>query len=150
MGNGRSNRRFWLFYKNELISVMTFTNSNLSRKLNTWELNRFASKLDYKIVGGASRLFKRFIAEVNPTTVISYSDNRWSSGNLYKTLGFSQQHNGTPSYWYFLPNALSRIHRYSLRKFPTDNQMLTERENRTQQGYSRVWDSGHAKWLWSK
>jgi len=149
MGNGRSNVRVGLFVNDELISAMSFTKSNISRKLNTWELNRFASKLNHNVVGGASKLFKWFVTHNNVSTVISYSDNRWSNGNLYSTIGFNKVSSGTPSYWYFLPNVNGRIHRYALRKSAADNQQLSEWENRVQQGYNRVWDSGHAKWQWS-
>ena len=83
MGRGRSNARFGLFYDNKLVSVMTFTNSNISRKMKEqWELNRFSSDIDTTIVGGASKLFSAFVRQINPDVVISYSDNRWSIGNL--------------------------------------------------------------------
>jgi len=150
MGNGRSNIRLGLFYKDELISVMTFTNNNLSRKLkDIWEINRFASKLNTSVVGGASRLFSKFISLEQPTKIISYADNRWSDGNLYHQLGFVKESVGTPNYWYFAPPNKIRIHRYSLRKNKFDDQSLTEYENRLKQGYLRIWDCGSSKWIWT-
>ena len=150
MGRGRSNIRLGLYHNSTLVSLMTFTNSNLSRKLSgVWEINRFASILDCQVVGGASKLFKHFLTQIQPSQVVSYSDNRWSSGKLYQQLGFEKTSNGTPNYWYFYPNSDKRIHRFSLRKNKTDNQLLTEYENRVAQGYLRIWDSGHAKWTWN-
>lgn len=149
MGNGRSNVRLGLFYKNELVSAMSFTNNNISRKLNSWEINRFSSLLDTNVIGGASKLFKAFVKEYQPEKIISYADNRWSNGDLYKNLGFNKTSDGTPNYWYFLPNSNLRIHRFTLRKTKDDDQLLTEYENRLNQGYNRIWDSGSSRWEWT-
>ena len=148
MGTGRSNIRYGLYYNNELISVMTFSKNNISRKnSDTWEINRFSSKLDTSIIGGASKLFAAFIKNIKPLSVISYADNRWSDGNLYAQLGFKKTKPGTPNYWYVGPNT-GRIHRFNLRKTEADDPNLTEYENRQKQGYSRIWDCGSSKWEW--
>ncbi len=149
-GSGRSNARYGLYDNGQLVSVMTFSNKNISRRLNEWEINRFCSMINTNIIGAAGKLFKRFIKDVNPNSVVSYSDNRWGSGEVYKHIGFSKVSHGTPNYWYFLPNQTKRIHRYSLRKNKNDDPNLTEYENRLKQGYKRVWDCGHAKWIWPK
>ena len=148
MGAGRSNIRYGLYHNSLLVSVMTFSKNNLSRKItNTWEINRFSSALDMNIVGGASKLFTAFIRDQNPKSIISYADNRWSNGNLYKALGFKQTKTGSPNYWYVQPN-IGRIHRFNLRKTVNDDQSLTEYENRLAQGYNRIWDCGSTKWEW--
>lgn len=149
MGAGRSNIRFGLYFNHKLVSVMTFSQSNISRKVFTWELNRFASQLNTNVIGGASKLFRAFIKHINPTNVISYADNRWSDGNLYKMLGFEKVSDGTPNYWYILPNTCARIHRFSLRKTAADPKNSTEKAVRESQGYSRIWDSGSSKWVWT-
>lgn len=150
MGKGRSNVRLGLYHNDILVSLMTFTNNNLSRKLQLWEINRFSSLLNVNVVGGGSKLFKHFVQSVKPTQVISYSDNRWSNGGLYANLGFTKISTGSPSYWYFLPNSLNRIHRFGLRKNKEDDRTLTEYENRRAQGFSRIWDCGHSKWIWTQ
>lgn len=149
MGKGRSNVRLGLFFEDNLVSVMTFVKTNLSRKSISWEVNRFCSLKDLSVVGGASKLFKKFIELINPDKVISYSDNRWSEGMLYKNLGFVKTSDGSPGYWYIKANYPSRIHRFSLRKNKNDDQTLTEFENRINQGYNRIWDCGSSKWEWS-
>lgn len=149
MGKGRSNFRVGLYFDNELVSLMTFVTNNISRKLiNTWEINRFASKLNTSVVGSASRLFKYFITRIMPSEVISYSDNRWSTGGLYNQLGFIKHSNGVPNYWYVATNTTVRTHRYTLRKNKDDDQSLTEYQNRQNQGYLRIWDCGSSKWIW--
>ncbi len=151
MGRGRSNIRLGLYHEDKLVSLMTFTTSNISRKLKeAWEINRFASVLGVSVVGGASKLFKAFVSQIQPAKVISYADNRWSDGGLYQQLGFEFTGAGTANYWYTQQNSLVRIHRYALRKNAADDQLLTEYENRLKQGFTRIWDCGSSKWCWRK
>jgi hypothetical protein len=147
-GAGRSNVRYGLFYQDQLVSVMTFSKNNISRKITAWEINRFCSCLGYTVVGGASRLFKQFIQDYKPDQVISYADNRWSTGNLYKQLGFQFDKQTAPNYWYVPAGSVKRIHRFALRK-PQNQNHLTEKQLRDSQGYMRVWDCGSTKWIWT-
>ena len=136
-----------LFFENNLVSVMTFSSNNISRKLsNGVELNRFCSKVGYSVVGGAGKLLAYFQKNFNPDKIISYADNRWSLGNLYQSLNFTKVSEGVPNYWYFTKNSLTRIHRFSLRKNLSDDQTLSEVENRKNQGFLRIWDCGSSKW----
>jgi hypothetical protein len=129
---------------------MTFSKSNISRKISGWEINRFCNKIETTVVGGASRLFKQFIKDHDPAEVISYADSRWSDGDLYKTLKFEYVKQTSPNYWYFLPNEVRRIHRYALRKPEGADREITEKELRSNQGYHRIWDCGNTKWIWKK
>lgn len=149
-GYNKSKIKLGLFSGNDLISVMTFSNRNISRKGNAWEIDRFATRLNTIVIGGANKLWKHFIREYNVNEVISYADKRWSNGDVYKLLGFERDIDSQPGYWYFRPNELKRIHRYSLRKNSNDNPDLTEYENRKNEGYLRIWDCGNAKWIWKR
>lgn len=146
-GKGRSNSRFGLFLDDKLISVMTFSRSNISRKISGWELNRFCSVPGLSIPGSASKLLKAFEVAYTPNNLVTYADRRWSIGDLYEKLGFTYDSTTSPGYWYFLPNEGIRIHRFSLRKNKSDDQLLTEYENRIKQGYLRIWDCGHKKYI---
>jgi len=98
-GSIKSSINYGLFYNNNLVSVMTFSKSRFTK--HEYELLRFSNKLNTYVVGGASRLFKQFIKDFNPKSIVSYSDRRWNTGNLYKMLGFTFSHNATPNYFYF-------------------------------------------------
>jgi len=151
LGSGKASVHLGLQYNGTLVAVMTFNRNNISRKLvNVWELDRFAVHSHFSIAGAARKLFQAFVQEYDPKEIISYSDNRWSQGQVYQQLDFEQVHAGVPNYWYFRPNDLQRIHRFTLRKNAQDNSELTEVENRRQQGYMRIFDSGHAKYRWTK
>lgn len=149
-GTGRSNIRYGLFYNDELVSVMTFSTSNISRKGTQWEIDRFCTVLNTNVIGGANKLFSHFIRSYNPDTVISYSDNRWNTGKVYEHLGMQKDKETTPGYWYFYGSQCERIHRFTLRKNKNDDNNLTEWENRVKQGYNRVWDCGHTLWRYRR
>lgn len=93
---GRSSKSriaFGLFYNNELIAAInggSHPQGSIKNK-NTLFLNRLAFKSDITVIGGASKLFKLlvfFAKSHNYSNIISWSDNRWSEGNIYKILGF--------------------------------------------------------------
>lgn len=146
MGAGRSTEKYGLIYNNELVAVMTFIKGDISHKGSEWEINRFASKIDTSIIGGASKLFNKFRKDVNPETVVTFADLRWGKGSVYERMGFVHEYNSPPNYWYH--DNTKRYHRFGLRKNSNDNPLLTEWENRKNQGWDRIWDCGHAKYVW--
>jgi hypothetical protein len=153
-GVGRTNYAYGLTHQGELISVMTFSKLNPAKgsthQEGIWELNRYCSIGAWQIPGGASKLFAAFVRDTDPLQIISYSDKRWNTGQVYEKLNFKKLKDSALGYWYIDLKNTKRIHRYSLRKTTTDNSQLTEWENRKLQGYNRIWDCGHTKWIWNK
>lgn len=147
-GYGNSQIKYGLFHNDQLVCAMTFSQSNVARKSKDWEIVRFCNKIGTSVVGGAGKLFKNFITEIAPEKVISYADSRWSSGNLYGNLGFSFVRQTVPNYWYFKPNELKRIHRFTLRKRSDEPKGTTEKDLRFSEGYYHIYDYGSSKWIW--
>lgn len=79
-----SNIHYGLYHNDELVQVMAI------KYTDRCELTRLASKLNTCVVGGASKLFKQFISEYNPTDIITTSDRAYASSKLYYTLGFKE------------------------------------------------------------
>jgi hypothetical protein len=151
------------YYNNELISVMTFGKfrsalGSKNQNSNEYEMYRFCSKSDIKVVGIAGRLLSYFIRLHNPQKIISYSDRRWGApvGSLYEKIGFNRISIGIPNYWYVNKDYLRRVHRFNFRKselpskLKTFNPQLTEWENMQLNGYDRIWDCGNFKYEWHK
>lgn len=117
-GKVNSSIKLGLYHEGELVSLMTFGSlrRSLGHKSNNgyYELLRFCNKLNTTVVGGASRLFKRFLEQYNPISVISYANRDWSNGNLYKQLGFKFDGYTKPGY-HWIVNGL-RENRYKYRK----------------------------------
>jgi hypothetical protein len=71
-------------------------------KIYEWNLSRFCNKLDYNIIGGASKLLKYFIKSIKSKRIISYADRDWSLGELYYKLGFDMLYETDPDYKYII------------------------------------------------
>lgn len=153
-GYAPSSVKLGLYYKNKLISLMTFSKPNLSKGYHkeegTWELLRFCSKIHVNVVGGAGKLFTHFTKNYDPKKILSFSDRRWGVGSVYPRLGFEYKGDTKPNYWYVDASKITRIHRFSLRKNKNDDVNLTEYQNRKKQGFLRIWDCGSSRWIWNK
>ena len=157
-GRVNSTVHLGLYYKDELASAMTFSKrSKLSGKLQSnideWELSRFCNKKNECIPGAASKLLKYFITTYNPHTIVSFSCNDISDGNVYKKLGFETDYKINQSYWYVENNSLKRYHRSAftkkdiIRKHICENVDLSESEMMKNSNYFRIYDTGTTKWI---
>lgn len=70
-----------------LIQVMTFGKPRYNKNYE-WELLRLCTKAGYYVVGGAERLFKYFIKQHSPESIVSYCDISKFTGDVYSRLGF--------------------------------------------------------------
>ena len=73
---------------NVLYQVMTFGKSRYDRDHDV-ELLRLCSLPGYKVVGGASRLFKFATENFGVSNIISYCDRSKFSGNVYEKIGMT-------------------------------------------------------------
>lgn len=148
-GQDNSSIRIGLFYNDFLLSVMTFCKPRFNNNYE-YELSRFCSHLGYNICGGASKLFKYFINNYNPSNIISYSNISKTRGLLYKTLGFKLINISSPNYIWF--KGLETLSRYQCQKhLLTDYQYLgnTENEIMHNRGYLKLYDCGNKVWVWN-
>ena len=79
--------RLGLYKDNELIEIMTFGKPRYNKSYE-WELLRLCTHKDYKVVGGAEKLFNHFIKTYTPVNIISYCDYSKFNGDVYNRLGF--------------------------------------------------------------
>ena len=86
-----------LYYDKELVSLMTFGKPRYNNKCE-WELLRFCST--YNIIGGKEKLFKYFLDNYNPQSVVSYCDLSKFTGKSYQQLGFVKQSESISKHWY--------------------------------------------------
>lgn len=84
-----------LYQDEQLVQIMTFGKPRYNKNYQ-WELLRLCTKFGYYVVGGAERLFKHFVRECNPESVISYCDMSKFSGNVYSRLGFNLLNQNKP------------------------------------------------------
>ena len=142
-------------FQEYLVSYMSFGSlrKNLGQTNNnkySYELLRFCSVINYLVIGGANKLLKYFEKNYNPNYLISYADRRWSNGNVYKQLNFTQSHISKPNYFYINPQTpLKRENRFNYRKDILISKYgckeeYTEKYFTTEiLGLKRIYDSGN-------
>lgn len=89
-GHRNAQVTYGLFYKNELVQLMSFSKTKYNRNLkddNSWEIIRGCPGSNNIVVGGVSRLFTHFIRDYSPTKVFSYCDFNKFDGKSYEALG---------------------------------------------------------------
>ncbi len=93
-----------------------------------------------------SKLLKIFIQKNNPFSIVSFSDNRFFSGDVYSKMGFKFDGEIRPDYYWVKGN--HRYHKSGLRKTSMEkNTKLTESELRESEGYRKIWDLGKKRWV---
>lgn len=149
-GNDQSSIKLGLYYNNELVSLMTFVKPRFNKKYQ-YELSRFCSKNNCNVIGGASKLFKYFIDNYNPQSIISYSNIAHTKGKLYETLRFNFDSITEPNYvWSNGHKVLSRYQCQKHRLIQEGYEGNTESEIMHNMGYSKLYDCGNKVWVWNK
>jgi hypothetical protein len=140
-GFAKCQKALKLIFNDLIVAVMTFSRHHrqTSKEL---VLNRYCVREDYSIIGGANKLFKN--ADIKET-VISYSDNRWSEGDIYPRLNFKLDRSLKPDYFYISNKGV--FSKQSLKKNEEERESKkSEHEIRLEQGYLRVYDCGKKRW----
>ena len=142
------------YHEGKLVGIMTFKRE----KEGYWDLNRFATDINYQCVGIGGKLFKYFTKHYDFKEIKSFADRRWTTDptdNLYIKLGFEFDSFVEPTYWYYNPKVdrYKRFHKFGFRKQSLHNQYglpleMTEREMTTTLGYTRIWDCGLIKYIY--
>ena len=127
-----------LFYKEELIQVMSFGVPRFTDKYE-WEIIRECSKQNYIILGGKEKLWKYFINKYNPSNCLSYCDFSKFTGNSYLKLGFKKERLNKPGFWW-VDIKLNQIYLRS----PFKHQKMKEA------GYLKLYDAGQLVFEWNK
>jgi hypothetical protein len=107
-GHTNAKYAYGLFYSGELVSCVSVRTNHQSET----EIARFATDYDFHVHGGGGRLIKALLAEVG--SIITFSNNRLSSGDVYQKLGAELLQENGPSYWY--TDGIERIWRYRCKR----------------------------------
>ena len=141
-GNDRCSVCYGLYDGSQLVALMSFCKPRFS-KAGDWEISRYCSLRNVRVLGGASKLFSYFLKKnaVSGQKIISYSDISKMRGDLYEKLGFTLDHISKPNYVWWKRRGEVRS-RYSC-------QMKDEDKIMHEQGYKRIFDSGNKVWVYS-
>lgn len=162
-GGGGYGEHFGLYHGGKLVACMRFTfggNDRGAHAERVWTLSRYATRVP--VTGGASRLFSMFVAEHEPESVKSFSDNRYFSGAMYEQLGFALEEETDPDYQVYHPKTgLLPKTSWQRRKIPARIRDLgstetfdPQRDPRSERdmtyllGAQRMFDCGKKRWVW--
>lgn len=135
-----------LIYENQLVAVATYGKHHRQNKEGL-VISRFCTLKNHQIIGGISKMFS-YIKSNSNKKIISWSDNRWSQGDIYKKLGFKLAQELPPDYSYYKYGSLAkRKSKQSMKKSNTGcPKEITERDWCLENGYVRIWDCGKKRW----
>ena len=146
-GNIGAKVKLGLFFKKELVSLMTFGYRPMINS-SEYEIIRFCNKLDTTVIGGAQKLLKFFIKKYNPKEITSYCDKRWSRGNLYEKLGFSFIKDSPPNFFYIINR--KRHNRLQFQKHKLIKNGFDPNKTASQimleEGIKKIYDCGSKKY----
>lgn len=144
--------RLGLYYNNQLVSLMSFGKSRFNKNCE-YELLRYCSH--YNVIGGAEKLFKYFVNNYRPNSIVSYCDTSKFSGKVYDTLGFKLDTINSPScHWYsrkekrhitdglLLSQGYDRLFKENHGKGTSNEELILSR------GYLPVYDCGQSTYIW--
>lgn len=151
-----SNINYGLYFNDELVSIMTFMKKRkiFNSKTNDeeYEMVRFCNKLNYSVVGGASKLLNRFKKDFSPSKIISYCDISWANGNLYRKLGFTLVKITKPNYHYVINHIRENRIKYQKHKLVMlgEDPSLSEKQIMETKGIYRIYNCGNEKYEMNK
>ena len=145
-----TNHNIALCYGDEIIAVMTFGKPRFQPITTEWELIRYAVAMDTHTIGGAARLWSK-----RPTgSIVTYSDRRLFTGQLYERLGFDRGHASAPGYFYIgREGQIMSRYKAQRKKLPEllgsqFNAELSEAKNMENAGYVKIHDCGIIRWTY--
>jgi L-amino acid N-acyltransferase YncA len=146
---------FGIYFKDDLLGIMTGSKHHRQGYGSTLVLNRLAFKDDVQVVGGSSKLLKALI-EYGKTNkyreLISWSDSRISQGNVYEKLGFELTEELPPDYSYVDNNQNKRQSKQAnkkkclIKKGAIGDMTMTERNLALTLNLHRIYDCGKKRW----
>jgi hypothetical protein len=118
-------------------------------KNDTWYLERYATSCNVR--GGHSKLLNYFKKHHQWREIITFSDLRWSNGDLYDKTGFLFTGYLKPDYEYVVNN--QRVHKFNYRRAQLDrllphyDPLLSEAQNTKKAGIERIWNCGLKRYV---
>lgn len=137
-------KAFGLFYDNNLVQMMSFGYHHRNSK--TIVLNRMCGEFDIQVIGGASKLIKN-AHKILQCPIVTWSNNRWSNGNVYQKAGFKLDRYLPPDYEW--TNHTARFSKQSRRKSVTKQPVhMTETEYNKMLNLDKIYDCGKIRWIY--
>ena len=137
-GHRNAQLTYGLFYKGELVQLMSFSRTKYNRNLKTdgsWEIIRGCPGSNSQVIGGVSKLFSHFVRNNNPEEVFSYCDFNKFNGKSYESLGMEfVGYTGPDKTWLINGKAVKRSP-YHYHEYKKASEAI-------------IWGAGSKKYVW--
>lgn len=134
---------YGLYYKDKLVQLMSFNKpQERGAKYDfQWEIVRGCPGSNNIVVGGVSKLWKHFLREVNPDSVMSYCDLNKFNGKSYELIGMTIHHIEKPNQ-FLVDSRTNKVQQWIFRD-------KEKREDQLNHSF-RVYGVGNALYQWRK
>ena len=149
-GYAASEINIGLKYNNEVVGMMTFGRPRFNTDAE-YELIRLCFKSGYSVVGGVEKVFKAFVENYKPNSIISYCNIAKFTGKVYNNLGFKINKITEPNYvWCKGRNIKTRYQTQKNRlvKQGLGTPDMTEDQIMQNLGYVKIYDCGNLQCIW--
>ena len=147
-GWGPSSISYGLYVGNQLVAVGSFMKDGYNM-----QLIRYATS--GRVVGGLSKICSTIFKEYKTcTTITTFADKRWSTGESYVVAGFTETYHIPRDYYYVVGS--TRFHKFGFRhkhlkqKLTVYDKGISEVANCRANGIYRIFDCGKIRFLMSK
>lgn len=163
-GFARGKWGYALYHENRMVMAATVRVNFCGE----WEIARLATDYDFSVRGGATRIVMAIRKDLGDADLVTYSNNRLSSGGVYRSMGAQEiTKTAVPSYYYTDCRG-SRVWRFKckrindpaiLARFPTVPHtevdqahagVFSEKLFGDNRPLYRIEDCGHKKWKFGK
>lgn len=140
---------FGLYEGGDLLGVLSLGRHSRQIAQNRVVLDRLCFKRGVQVVGGSQRLMRHAIVWAKSQgfdEILSFSDNRWTMGSVYESLGFDLDETSKPDYCYVKDGV--RLSKQSQKKDKSGcPESMTELEWAHARGLTRIYDAGKRRWV---
>jgi protein-arginine kinase activator protein McsA len=150
-GRTAADYRLGLFYEKKLVGVQCYKSPNSKR--DYWLLTRTAFKRGYQIIGGISKMFKKFITDCSPERILDYTDLRLFTASGHYSMGFTQKCKTKPCSYYTNGRRIFNRERFFRNKFENNfsiNKEISWVDNLASKGIGQIWDVGKMVNVWER
>lgn len=141
MDTANSRFKYGIFLKSELMGVMGISAGRWmtqeGHKRKSFEIIRFATKLNFTIVGGFTKFLKHIKVELNVDEYMSYQDLDWAIHSVYYKNDFKLKKYTQPLKFY--------IHKKTLKRY-SEKQVQASSDFNTSE-YIITFNSGNIKFI---
>ena len=144
MGNsGRCTVMYGLFSDNTIVAAISVGKSRF--KKGEIELLRYATHIDFSIIGGFEKMMKQFSRDFPNETLITYCDKSWGRGDFYSKKGFTFIGETPVDFWYMKDGC--KVNRFTMRsKIMKENPDSKFEEIVKEKKIYRTYGCGSTKW----